>query len=226
MSTEKEEPILDVRTLNYIESILADIRGQIHDYASRILTIDMGSAQGIRDHLATFSAQLADMYGDIVTEHDLAKAKYNVALRERQRELWLTYQMDNEEINPEGKMSKTGAQDKARYQAVIDVYPIARKIAKLKGLEERANALWRYTIPKLLDSIASRIALAREYPEGLPTHAMPISKRHKSNFDILFGDTQDDLDRTDKAMDDVREEFGIVDPNEIPDTSPFYDENL
>lgn len=214
-------PLMSPTTLGFIESLLDDIRGQVNDYGTRLLTMDMGTGQGVRDHLAVYTAQLADMYGDIVTEHELAKAKYVNDLRERQRELWQIYQMDNPEINPEGKLSRTAAQDKARYQAVIDLYPQARRIAKLKGLEERANGLWRYTIPKLQDSIASRIALTREYPEGVPTTAMPMSRRHKTNFDILFGDIEDQTEKAVDAIDGLKNEYSYPDPNEIPDDIAF-----
>lgn len=221
MSKIEETPLMDIHSLNYIQSLLKDIREQLFDYSSRLNMIDMGTGQGIRDQVSVFSAQLADMYGDIVTDHELAKAEYARYLRERHLELWKIFQMDNEELNPEGKISKSDAKDKARYQSVIDAHPISVRMAKLKGLEERCNGLWRYTVPKFLDSIASRIALTKEFPQGLPSTALAMSQRSKSGFSEIFSDLTEQSKQADQILDEIKVEYledlagdnGFSDPN-------------
>lgn len=216
---------MDVHVFNYIQSVLSSIREQANDYGMRLLTMDLGTAQGIRDNLSTFTAQLADIYGDIVTEHDLSKYDYNLRLKERKIELWKLYQSKDTELNPGGKLSSSQAETKARYQAEIDCYPMQRKIARLKGLEEQANALWRYTIPKLLDSIASRIALTKEYPNGLPTTAMPMSVRQKSAFNEVFGDLDEQVNKATTEIKGISEEHTISE-EDIPDNSAYNNPDL
>lgn len=213
---------MDNKFLNYIMSVLSEIRTQVNDYGVRLMSMDLGTCQGIRDNISVFTAQLADVYGDIVTEHEMMKYEYNARLKERKKELWSMYMSDNLEINPEGKVSSTQAQDKARYQAEIDLYNLAKKIARLKGLEEQANALWRYTIPKLQDSIASRISLTKEYPNGLPTTTMPMSQRHKSDFGVLFGDLDEQVN---KAQGNITE-MDTYQEGEIPEDSSFNNPDL
>lgn len=214
---------LDYQSVSFLESIIQNIRDQLFDYSTRLVTIDLGTGQSIRDQLGVFSAQLVDMYGEVVTEHELMKVKYVHELRETHIRLWHTYQSDDPEINPDGKLAKGVAQDKARYQSQIDCYPLAKKIARLKGLEERCNGLWRYAIPKVLDSLASRIALTKEYPNGLPSTALAMSRRSESEFKNLFGDLEDDTTKAKDTLADIRSEY----ENDIaPDDSGYFDPNL
>lgn len=213
---------LNNRQLNYIMSVLHEIREQVRDYGDRLLTLDLGTCQGIRDQLATFTSQLADMHGDMVTELELTQYEYNVSLKQRKLELWSIFQNADPEINPDGKVSSTQAQDKSRYQAEIDVYPIAKKIARVKGLVEQSNAIWRYTIPKLLDSIASRIALTKEYPNGLPSTTMQMSKKTRSDYDILFGDLDQQVSKAKESITDM----DTYQQGEIPENSAFNNPDL
>lgn len=214
---------LNYNTVSYIESILSNIREQLFDYSTRLNTIDLGTGQSIRDQVSVFSAQLADVYGDVVTARGLEEARYVFELRESHIHLWYLYQNPDKEINPAGKLSKAEAKDKARYQSQIDCYHIAQRIAKLKGLEERCNGIWRYTIPKFLDSIASRITLTKDYPNGLPSTALAMSQRSKSEFGALFGDLDDSTTKATEILEEIKKEYN---EDIIPDSSGFMDPNL
>lgn len=217
--------------LNFIQAILKEIRDLISGYMVQVNTFELGVVQNLRDEVAVISTQLADQYGDIVEELNKKKSEYAQKLRLRHLERWNIYQMDNQELNPDGKISSSVAKDKARYQSIIDCYPLTGPIHKLEGLQERANALWRYTLPKLQDSIASRLALIAKYPDGLPSNILPAVARQKSNFDELFDDLDKDITEADKNIEGLRrpaEEEIIPDNTEFEETESstgYWDTN-
>lgn len=214
---------MNEQALNYIQSILAEIRVHTQDYMINLDTYHREETQRVRDQLSILTVQLADMYGDLEEDFNQIQMEYTKKLREEHLRLWEIYQSDDPLINPEGKLSRSVAQDKARYRSVIEAHHLTGQLNKLRGLKERANGLWRYTLPKVLDSIASRIALQDKYPEGIPDKAKRVSAHHKSTFDDIFGDLAENIDEASKEIASIQNEYT---DNDSYTEQGFFDQNL
>lgn len=216
--------MINANSLNYIQSILSEIRVHSQELLMHLDTFGREEIQRERDQLSILSSQLADMYGDLEEEFHNADAFYVKRLREEHLRLWEIYQLDDPLLNPGGKLSKSVAQDKARYQSVIEVYPLTGELNKIRGLMARANGLWRYTLPKVLDSIASRIAIMDKYPEGVPDNARRISKRHQNTFDEVFGDLDNETSKAVDALAEILNEY--TGTQEYTNSEAFNDSTL
>ncbi len=219
------------QTISYTKQLLADIVKQAEGYL-RSLDEGMliGTVQTIRDQIAVLDTQLSDMGGEFQMEFENLRDKYNMQLKLKQMELWDLYQSPNPEINPLGKnkLSKSAAQDRARYQATVDCYPILVEARKMQSLYERANALYRYTIPKLLDAIASRLALVNKYPDGVPSVKVNMNPQHRSEFKNIFGDLEDSVDNITKTLDTIEhpeDEDTQIYPDEAMEQEEDEEEN-
>lgn len=191
-------------TFDDFVAILGEIRHKIAYYRSEKHTLALQDVQGIRDDMSVLCAQLSDIGADLYSDEVDTARNYRYELLKRTQERELEYREGKDE---QGKRW-TDIANRARYQAEIDCIELRAAMDSASATHRLASNLYRVTIPKVLDSLSSRIAILirqmdgksdfKEISRDEPNN--PWAEMDTLNFHPGFDSQMEDLDKEIKEV--------------------------
>lgn len=142
-------------TFDDFVAILGELRHKIAYYRSEKHTLSLQDVQGIRDDMSVLCAQLSDIGADLYSDEVDTERHYRYELLKKTQEIEAELRATKDE---RGK-PWTDIANRARYQAEIDCIELRAAMDSASATHRLASNLYRVTIPKVLDSLSSRIAI-------------------------------------------------------------------
>lgn len=136
-------------------AMLGELRHKIAYYRSEKHTLTLQDVQGLRDDISILNAMLSDIGADLYSD------KVSTATTYRHKLLEVTQEKEKELRAGKDEHGKkwTDISNRARYAAELECRVYREEMDKAAAIHELANNFYRVTIPNVLNSISSRIAI-------------------------------------------------------------------
>lgn len=189
--------------LTHYGNLLKDVESVAENYRDNAESLTIAAVQNDRDQFSALKNQIGlAMPALLKAKNDTARA-YTKTLRS-------AYLRIEAELRAE-KPKVTNIDDKARYKAELEALPAQELKDKAAENYESANVLVRYTMSEMLQSIASRIKIALEFPESGDKPAGRPTSSAEDSFEKYFGNLESAHINLETLQDDEYGE-GMEDP--------------